>query len=343
MTLDEAVALSLTPTLPRPGLTARLVAGDPHLAELAAVRLDEARAIRRRAEASGLAVIAWNDPRFPAWLLTISDAPPAIWCRGSSDTLRGPAIAIVGSRSASSVALEIAARLAADLAARGVVVVSGLARGVDAAAHRGALTAGSTIGVLGCGVDVIYPREHLQLTRDIAARGVVISEFPPGTPPLAFHFPMRNRLISGLSRAVVVIEASEKSGSLITASSALEQGREVMAVPGNVLSGRNRGGHALIRDGAKIVETADDILEEFGWTAPHAAASASSATDSIETTCTDPIVRNMREGESYDLEALGRAAGISGVRLLPRLLELELQGVVQRVDGGRFMRSSRPC
>ena len=343
MTLDEAVALSLTPTLPRIGLTERLIGGDPHLAELAAARLEQARTVRRRGEASGLGVIAWNDPRFPAWLLTITDAPPALWFRGAIETLQRPAIAIVGSRSASSVALEIGARLATDLAARGVVVVSGLARGVDAAAHRGALTNGRTTAVLGCGADVIYPREHAQLTRDIAASGIVVSEFPPGTPPLAFHFPMRNRLISGLSRAVVVIEASEQSGSLITASCALEQGRDVMAVPGNVLSGRNRGGHALIRDGAKIVETADDILEEFGWAPARGGSSAPSATDSIETTCTDPIVRLMRAGETYDLDALSRSAGVATVGLLPRLLELELQGIVQRVDGGRFMRSARPC
>ena len=343
MTLDEAVALSLTPTLPRIGLTARLLDGDPHLAELAAARLDEARTVRRGAETAGLGVIAWNDPRFPSWLLTISDMPPALWFRGAIDTLQQPAVAIVGSRSASGVALEIGATLAADLAARGVVVVSGMARGVDAAAHRGALTTGHTAAVLGSGVDVIYPPEHARLARDIAASGVVMSEFPPGTPPLAFHFPLRNRLISGLSRAVVVIEASEQSGSLITASCALEQGREVMAVPGNVLSGRNRGGHALIRDGAKIVETADDILEEFGWAPARAASSPASATGSIETTCTDPIVRVMRAGESYDLDALSRSAGIATVGLLPRLLELELQGIVQRVDGGRFMRSARPC
>jgi DNA processing protein len=343
MTLDEAVALSLTPALPRIGLTARLIGGDPHLADLAAARLEDARDVRRHAESSGLGVIAWNDPRFPSWLLTISDMPPALWFRGAIETLQQPAVAIVGSRSASSVALEIGTRLAADLAARGVVVVSGLARGVDAAAHRGALTTGRTAAVLGSGVDIIYPREHEQLTREIAARGVVISEFPPGTPPLAFHFPMRNRLISGLSRAVVVIEATEQSGSLITASCALEQGREVMAVPGNVLSGRNRGGHALIRDGAKIVETADDILEEFGWMPARDASPTASATDSIETTCTDPIVRVMRAGETYDLDALSRSAGMAIAGLLPRLLELELQGIVQRVDGGRFMRSARPC
>jgi DNA processing protein len=343
MTLDEAVALSLTPNLLRIGLTARLRAGDPHLLEQASRRRVDAREVRLRADAAGIHAMAWNDPRFPAALLTISDAPPVIWYRGDPGAFAQPAIAVVGSRSASAVALEIAARLGGDLAARGAVVVSGLARGVDSAAHRGAIAKGRTIAVLGCGVDVVYPREHAALTAAIVERGIVMSEFPPGTPPLPFHFPLRNRLISGLSRAVVVIEASEQSGSLITAACALDQGREVMAVPGNVLSGRNKGGHALIRDGAKIVETAGDILEEFGWQPTFAACARDGSTDSIVTTCEDPILAVMRGGEAYELEALSATAGIDGVGLLPRLLELELQGLVQRVDGGRFMRSARPC
>ena len=157
------------------------------------------------------------------------------------------------------------AQLAADLASRGLTIVSGLARGVDSAAHRGALAGGGqTIAVLGSGVDVMYPPEHAPLAREIEQRGAVVSELAPGTPPHPVFFPQRNRIISGLSRAVVVIEAGEKSGSLITARCALDQGRDVLAVPGNVLSGRNRGAHALLRDGAKIVESADDILEELG-------------------------------------------------------------------------------
>ena len=151
------------------------------------------------------------------------------------------------------------------MAAAGIIVVSGLARGVDSVAHRAALRTGRTIAVLGSGLDCVYPGEHLPLAKEIARTGLVLSEFPPGTLPLPHHFPMRNRLISGLSLGVVVIEASEKSGSLITASCALEQGRDVMVVPGNVLSGRNKGGHALLRDGAKIVETADDIVRELDW------------------------------------------------------------------------------
>jgi DNA processing protein len=332
MTLDEAVALSLVPDLPRVGLTDRLRLRDPTLLELAARTRDEARAVRTRAAADDIGVIAWNDRRFPAALLTISDVPPALWYRGTLDACDAPAVAIVGSRAASAVALETAAQLAVDLVARGVVVVSGLARGVDSAAHRGALTAGRTIAVLGSGLDRIYPREHAALAREIAQDGLVVSEYPPGTPPLAFHFPMRNRLISGLSRAVVVIEASEQSGSLITAACALEQGREVMAVPGNVLSGRNRGAHALIRDGAKIVECADDIVEELGWPAREGLAQPEN--DGSR----DPLLQLMRAGEPYDLDRLAAASGVAGLRLLPRLLELELRGLVERVGDGRFMR-----
>src|SRR5688572_32914587 len=199
MTLDQAVALSLLDDLSRIGLTARLLESDPELDELAGPLLERARAERERAEEAGIRVLAWNDPLTPAQLIAISDAPPALWYRGSLDCLSQPAVAIVGSRAASSVALETARRLATDLASRGITVVSGLARGVDSSAHRGALETGRTIAVLGSGVDHIYPSEHTELASRIAATGLVISEYPPGTPPLPFHFPMRNRLISGLS------------------------------------------------------------------------------------------------------------------------------------------------
>src|SRR5262245_36821766 len=264
MTLDLAVALSLAVELPRVGLGPRLRAEDPSLLERAAPLLPRAAALRASASRRGISVVAWNDPRYPAALLATSDFPPVLWFRGQLTALDAPAVAIVGSRAASAVALETATRLAADLASRGLTVVSGLARGVDSAAHRGAIAYGRTVAVLGSGLDVVYPREHAALAGDIAREGAVLSEYPPGTPPRPFHFPQRNRIISGLSRAIVVVEAGERSGSLITAACALEQGREVMAVPGNVLSGRNRGAHALLRDGARIVECADDILEELG-------------------------------------------------------------------------------
>ena len=208
--------------------------------------------------------VSRQDPRYSTALDAIHDPPPLLWIDGLVDVLRAPAVAIVGSRAASPYALEVARRLGADLARRGITVISGMARGVDAAAHRGALEGGgTTVAVFGCGVDVVYPREHGALAAEIRERGALVSEFPPGMPPYKGHFPQRNRIISGLSLAVVVVEAAEGSGSLITAEFAMEQGRAVLAVPGNVLGGRNAGAHALLRDGAKLVECADDILEEI--------------------------------------------------------------------------------
>jgi DNA processing protein len=281
-----------------------------------------------------------DDPRFPTALLAIPDCPSELWYIGRLDALDAPAVAIVGSRAASSVALEMAARLAADLAARGVTIVSGLARGVDSAAHRGALSRGRTVAVLGSGVDVIYPPEHADLAREIAVAGLVLSEYPPDRAPHAGQFPMRNRIISGLSRAVVVIEAHERSGSLITARCALQQGREVMAVPGNPLSGRSRGAHALIRDGAKIVECADDILEELRLAPLPGPQPEHKPSLLAPTSCGDSILAGMESGQAYDLDALSGHSGLDGVRLLPRLLDLELRGLVRRVGGGRFMRST---
>jgi DNA processing protein len=254
------------------------------------------------------------------------------------DVLSAPSVAIVGSRAASAYGLSVAGQLAEDLAACGLVVVSGLARGIDSAAHRGALAVnGVTVAVLGSGVDVMYPPEHAALAASIDRDGAVISELVPGTPPQAFFFPQRNRIISGLSRAVVVIEAGEKSGSLITARCALEQGRDVLAVPGNVLSGRNRGAHGLLRDGAKIVESADDILEELGMAHPAASAAEVSKPQG------DPLLACLPPGEACNLDVIAERSGLRSSRLLPRLFDLELQGLVRRIGGGRFVRMDRTC
>lgn len=341
VTHDQSVALSLAPTLSRLGLTERLKQDEPALVELAGAHMSMLPDARRRALAAGIEVVPWNAPEFPQLLLATPDCPPALWYRGNLAVLQSSAVAIVGSRAATTVAREIAMTMAAELAAMGVVVVSGLARGVDSAAHRGALGHGRTVAVLGSGPDRIYPGEHAPLAAEIVRTGLLLSEYPPGTPPLPFHFPQRNRLISGLSCAVVVIEAAEGSGSLITAACALEQGREVMAVPGNVLTGRNRGGHALIRDGAKIVESAADIVAELGIVST---ASTSERRDTPgRSSPRDPLLAYMDEGETYDLDALTAALGVPGPRLLARLLELELQGTVLRVGGGRFVRSQRTC
>lgn len=345
----EFVALSLMPIRWWPHVSERLRAGDTPgsifdrlLAERSPEEPDKPAALRSRAAAAlaraaerGITPIPWSDAAYPPALGAIIDPPPVLWLRGSIAALERPAVAIVGSRAASPYGLAVGERLAADLAARGVVIVSGLARGVDSAAHRGALAAaGSTVAVFGSGADVVYPREHEGLAREIERHGAILSELVPGTPPQKQFFPQRNRVISGLSRAVVVIEAGEKSGSLITARSALEQGREVLAVPGNVLTGRNRGAHGLLRDGAKIVESADDILEELGMPGQGVGS---------PTPLLDPVLACFTPGESSDLDAIADRSGLSTARLLPRLFELELRGLVRRAGGGRFVRVDRSC
>ena len=293
-----------------------------------------ARAIEAAAR-GGIEPIALADPRYPPLLGCIPDPPPVLWARGTLDVLTRPAVAVVGSRAATPYALQVGARLGTELAERGVLVVSGLARGVDSAAHRGALSAGGqTVAVLGCGVDRIYPPEHGDLAAQIAQAGVLVAELAPGAPPLQEHFPLRNRIISGISLASVIVEASERSGSLITARCALDQGRDVMAVPGSVLSGRNHGSHALLKDGAAVVESADDILQVLGWTSTVSAAS-SPASRTLE-----PLLARMQPGEPYELDELAAATGMDGARLLARLTELELTGAVS-ARGGRFIRQAR--
>ena len=328
------------------GLLEALIAERPHRPGLTLDRLRQSAAdAQERAVRAGVRTLGWSEPSYPPMLAAIVDPPPVLWLRGQSSALNLPAVAIVGSRAGSPYALAVAERLAADLAARGVAIVSGLARGVDSAAHRGALTTGATIAVLGCGPDIVYPKEHDDLARAIAETGVVLSELAPHTPPQPQFFPMRNRIISGLSRAVVVIEAGEKSGSLITARAALDQGRDVLAVPGNILNGRNRGGHALLRDGARIVESADDVLEELAllpdrsrqW---RSGGARPTATGGI---AADPVLACLPPGEACDLDAIAERSGLAVARLLPRLFELELQGLVRRAGGGRFVRFDSSC
>jgi DNA processing protein len=274
--------------------------------------------------------IAWNDTRFPSLLGCIPDPPPVLWVRGCPDLLGRPTVAVVGSRAATPYALDVAYRLGEELAERDIVVASGLARGVDSAAHRGCLGGrGGTVAVLGSGLDRVYPTEHQRLADEIADKGLVVSEFGPGAAPLQEHFPLRNRVISGISLAVVVVEASEKSGSLITARCALEQGRDVMAVPGSVLSGRNRGSHGLLKDGAKVVESADDILDGLGW--PAAPVRTGSGAKSLHS---DSLLTRMEAGEVYRLDELMELTGMPGPRLLPRLMELELAGLVTNTGTG---------
>lgn len=286
-----------------------------------------------RATALNLQTVHRDDPQYPARLAQIPDPSPVLWVRGRVDVLDEPSVAIVGSRAGSSYAMTVAERLGADLAARGIVVVSGLARGVDAAAHRGAVTAGGpTVGVLGCGADIAYPPEHRALIAAVQDNGAVVSELAPGTAPRPVFFPWRNRIISGLSRAVVVVEAGDKSGSLITARTALDQGRDVLAVPGNVLTGRNRGGHALLRDGARLVESAADIIDELEL--GHQTDSRGAPADEAG----DGLLNSLPAGEACDADQIAALTGLQVGALLPRLLELELDGKLVREPGGRFLR-----
>lgn len=263
-----------------------------------------------------------GDVEFPQLLAEISNPPERLWTRGDRSLLSRQAIAIVGARNASREGVEIAHQIASDLARAGIVVVSGLARGIDAAAHTGALDAGgTTIAVLGTGIDRVYPAENKDLHERIAARGVLVTEFQPGSHAELFHFPLRNRIISGLSKAVIVVEARERSGSLITARLAGDQGRDVMVVPGPIRTGQNRGGHALLRDGAKLVESAVDILQELGWDA------------------TAVPLRGSLESVEFTVDDIAGQLKISAGEALARLLEWELTGEIQRIGLGRFVRS----
>jgi len=253
MDLQRAVALTTLPGISRPKAAAVFKAltdqsggrpvsladvidacrADGDACAVATQAMETASALLAAAAARGISAVPIGAPEYPPLLRTIVDPPPVLWVKGESGMLTRPAVAVIGSRAATPYALEVARRLAGEVAERGLTIVSGLARGADAAAHRGCLDAGGrTIAVLGSGPDVIYPAEHRDLALTISKQGALVSELGPGAPPLPEHFPMRNRLISGISLAVVVVEASEKSGSLITARCALEQGRDVMAVPG---------------------------------------------------------------------------------------------------------------
>jgi DNA processing protein len=302
-------------------------------------RAEAGRALERGAP-HGYDVCWPAHPAYPDLLGTIVDPPLLLWTRGDAALLDTPAVALVGSRESTTAGREVAFRLAADLAAAGVLVASGFARGIDAAAHRGALTTGRTMAVLGCGLDQPYPSDHGPLGCEIETAGVLVSEFPPGAPPLAHHFPLRNRALSGLCRAVVVVQAAQRSGSLITARFALEQGREVMAVPGDVRTGTNAGGHALIRDGARLVECASDILEELGWArAPRgdAASGRGDGPDVREPPSATSLLRHVAREDGVTLDELLTETGRNGTDLLGELLDLELAGLVRRDAAGRFL------
>ena len=286
------------------------------------------------------------DPAYPRRLAMIPDPPPVLYVRGTLPSADDYAVAIVGSRKATPSGAVMTQELSQRLAEMGFTIVSGLARGIDAAAHRGALAAkAKTIAVIGCGVDRTYPPEHQQLRRDIEVKGAVVSELPLGSPPLPYHFPRRNRIISGLSLGVIVSEANQKSGALITARFALEQNREVFAIPGAVKNGKHRGAHGLIKQGAKLVEEARDVVEEllpqldepfrdrvknagFHDTAPPVL------------TAKEQRVLSLFRDDPVSIDEVLTEAPFDRAEVMSLLLSLELRGCLQQVPGSCYMRSS---
>jgi DNA processing protein len=302
----------------------------------------ETPALRWREQASGRFIVGLDDSRYPDTLRSLHDAPLVLFVEGPPEVLAGLHLAVVGSRHPTRTGLDNAKAFARDLAGAGLGIVSGLADGIDAAAHSGALdAAGTTVAVLGHGPDRVYPRVNAPLARAIvAAGGALVSEFMPGVPPRRGNFPRRNRLISGLSRGVLVVEAAVRSGSLITARSALEQGREVFAVPGSIHNPMARGCHRLIRDGAKLVETTTDILEELGLQSGAASAAAGVAASAPPAGLDDEYVTLLQAlgHDPVSVDVLVERTGLTPQVLSSMLLQLELKGVVSPVRGGRYVR-----
>jgi DNA processing protein len=297
----------------------------------------------KQMEKYGVSVVTCLDTIYPKALLAIYDPPPLLYVRGELATRDDVAIAIVGSRMATHHGLSFTEQLARDLAVHGITVVSGMARGIDSAAHRGALLGrGRTIAVLGCGVDVVYPRESRGLMKQIVETGAVISEFPMGTKPLSGNFPRRNRIISGLAAGVVVVEATRQSGSLITANYALDQGREVFAVPGNVRSPGSQGTNHLIKQGAKLVAEAQDVLEEILPQLNRQHGTMRMAEDRPQPVLTEEeqVVLSLLSTEPVHIDHLISETRWDAGRVLRILLNLELTGLVNQLAGKQFVRVS---
>jgi DNA processing protein len=299
-----------------------------------------------RCRENRIAVLAESDERYPTRLKEIPDPPGVLFVRGTIAPTDGLAVAIVGTRHATHYGLAQAERLAGGLARAGYTIVSGLARGIDAAAHRGALKAGGrTLAVLGSGVLNVYPPEHAALAGEVIAQGAVMSENPPLSPPLAGAFPQRNRIITGLSLGVIVVEAADRSGALISARHAMEQGREVFAVPGRVDSRMSRGCHRLIRDGARLVESVDDVLEELGPLAtPTPREDGREVRHPAELQLNEPeqAVLSAVTDDPTSIDDLVVASGLAVHNVLSTVSVLEMKRLIRRVSGNRVIRAFRP-
>jgi DNA processing protein len=306
-------------------------------------RLQEARAkLARELTALGrldAAVVTWADAAYPSRLRTIADPPLALFVRGSLVPDDDLAVAIVGARRAGEYGRRVAGELARGLAQVGITVVSGLATGIDAAAHRGGLEAGGrTIAVMATGIDRIYPTWNRELARDVVARGALLTEFPVGTPPLQFHFPQRNRIISGLAVGTVVVEAAERSGSLITAEYAVEQGREVFAVPGPIGTPAHGGSHRLIREGAALVRGVEDVIDALAPALRSRLAAARAACEVSTLTPSERRVLDALGDEATHVDAVVGRCGDAPGDVLETLLALELRRLVDQRPGMRFAR-----
>jgi DNA processing protein len=311
--------------------------GQPALQALRSPRV--ADAVERALQWAGAddhQVITLADETYPRGLFEISDPPPVLYAHGRLDLLAQPALAIVGSRNASAQGARNAEQFARSLGDAGLTIVSGLALGIDAAAHRGGLASrGATIAVLGTGVDIVYPARNAELAAEIARRGLLLSEFPLGTAAIAHNFPRRNRLISGLARGCLVVEAAVESGSLITARCAADQGRDVFAIPGSIHSPLSKGCHALIKTGAKLVESAEDVLAELAGFRASGFANAAAAAPSSEP---DTGVLAVMGHDPVDVDSLCARAGMSAEQVASELLRLELDGRVTALPGGLYQR-----
>lgn len=318
------------------------VAGTQAATALAARDREREDAAARWLEDPAHRLVALDDPEYPAALLEAGEPPPALYVLGDPARLSRPSIAIVGSRHATPDGEEIAQTFARTLANAGFTIVSGLAAGIDAAAHRGALdTAASTIAVTGTGPDRVYPASHRDLAHAIVARGCMVTPFPPGTPPLKGNFPRRNRLIATLARGVLVVEAALRSGSLITARQAAECGREVFAIPGSIHSPLSKGPHELIRQGAKLVESAQDVLDELGGAPAPAEPAPAAAAHPPPATALPPLLAQVLDsmgGGPTSLDRLATRTGLPAEALASALVQLEIEGRVHALPGGRWQR-----
>lgn len=282
----------------------------------------------------GHSIVSLADAGYPPQLLEIADPPALLYVRGNAELLARRSLAIVGSRNATPQGIANAEKFARHFSDAGLPIVSGLALGIDAAAHRGALAGrSSTIAVLGTGIDVVYPERNSQLTEEIATHGVIVTEFPIGAPPARENFPRRNRIISGLSRGVLVVEAAISSGSLITARMAADQGRDVYSVPGSIHSPLSKGCHALIKQGAKLVETAEDVLSEYD------AIGTSDATQVAPDVTDVPLLEYMGH-DPCNVDTLCERSGLTPDKVSAILLQLELDGRVMSLPGGGYQRVS---